>query len=71
MKIEVHEFDHCFCFELAAETLEEAALLVRFGINATTELRGSNAWAGAKGPIGVSIDIGKRKASTSTVPKAR
>lgn len=36
MKIQFKEHAGCFCFELEAETLEDAALLARAAMNTTT-----------------------------------
>ena len=49
----------------------EAALLVRFGMNATTELRSRGTSVHRDNAIDAQIVIGKRVNSISSVPKAR
>lgn len=72
MKAEVDEYDGCFSIILEAETLAEAAIVVRMGINATKELRCVDALATRNGdnPIYVAIVIGKRKQSESGIGRA-
>ena len=69
MKVTWSEHDGCFAVDLEAETLEEAAQFVRFGINRTSELRGAYVYANAK-DVAVSIVIGKRKQPSTLVRQA-
>ena len=61
----------CFVFDLCAETTEEAALLLRFGINRTASLIQADASAYSDNTVRACIVIGKRKRSESTVARAR
>lgn len=67
MKVEVVEQVGSFGIEMIAETLAEGALLVRFGLNRTTELRNASARAYQDGGIYGSIVLGKRKQATSYI----
>lgn len=66
MKVEVikNKYDHSITLE--AETLEEAALLVDFGINATKKIRYKTTHAG-KGLFRTYISIGTRKVQGSSI----
>lgn len=65
MKVTFQEFDECFSIDLHAEDLEECALLVRLGLNATKDLRSVTSYAYKD--ISSAIVIGKRKNHTSMV----
>lgn len=69
MKITLNEYEGCFCFDLEAETLNDAALLVRFGRNATKEVRSAATSVGEANrdgnfPVTAYATIGKRKAGS-------
>lgn len=68
MKVKATEFDGCHSFELEAETLADAAFLVRMGMNSTPELRSLGADAYKDGTIFGYIVIGK---SDLTQPSQR
>lgn len=70
MKITAKEHDGCFSFDISAETLAEAALLVRFGMN-RTKLRTSDSNARADGTFDASLVFGKSRRADSDVPKRR
>lgn len=42
MKIEIHENEKTFGLNMTAETVQDAALLVRFGMNATKKFYSSS-----------------------------
>ena len=67
MKVTVQEHSACFGIELTPETIAEAALLIRLGINATKDVRSVSATAHADGSIYGSVVIGKRKQSRCAV----
>lgn len=67
VKVEVREYEGCFGIDLTPETIEEAALLIRLGINGTLELRSLNAAAHSSGRIDASLVIGKRKQQRANV----
>lgn len=69
MLVNMQEFGGCFDVELTAETVEEAALLVRFGLNRTKEVRSAEAYA-TSGQITGSIVLGKRKEAKSRIEPA-
>jgi len=70
MKVTMIEHEGCFSFEMTAETMQEAALLVRFGTNATTEIRSTAAMACKDGSFSGYCMIGKRKNANSYVRSA-
>lgn len=63
--------EHSGCFEVSfeAETLQEAALLTRAGLNHTRELRwmGSNVYEDGK--FTLSIVVGKHRRADSSIPR--
>lgn len=70
MKAEPNEYNEDFWINLTAETLEEAAMLVRLGINSTAELKLCEASAIGK-EIAAVIEIGKRKSPKFWLPKVK
>ena len=71
MKIEFSENDGCFHFAMIAETMADAALLVRFGVNATNEVRHLSAIANGDGTFGGSLVLGKHKKASNYVPRRK
>ncbi len=71
MKAELVEWDDSFDVELEAETLEEAALVTRFGINSKKELLSLYAAVLDKGPFTANITFRKRIRACGRIPKAR
>lgn len=67
MKVLMHEEDDRFAFELEPETIAEAALLVRFGMNATKELKMVDTTAYRDGTFQTWICIGRKKQSNGSV----
>lgn len=60
MEIKMYEYGHCFHFSLKPETMEDQALLVRFGMNATNELSNFNVFVGKDGLMSGYINIKER-----------
>lgn len=71
MKVTFIEYDACFGVDLTAETKEEAAMLVRYGINRKKEIRCSGVRVTAKGDVSCYINIGKTRKPTDYVPKQK
>ena len=68
MKVQLQEFDGCFDFEMQAENIEEAAALVRFGMN-RTKIRTCAADVFRDGKFSASLVFGKNARAGSSVPK--
>ena len=66
MIIKINEYDSFF-MELTPETVAEAALLIRMGVNHKKEIEVST-WASASGSIGSQISIGRRIYSGNVIP---
>lgn len=71
MKITLTEWDGCFGFEMEAETLADAALLTRFALNATNEIRSLDTLAHQAGQFTGSLVLGKHKHADGYVQKRR
>lgn len=71
MKAQFVEHDGCFSIEFQAETLEEAATLVRFGANRTDKLNYCGASVSKTADFTASIVFKKSKHANSNVPKRR
>ena len=69
MKVQVTEHDGCFGVCLTAETLPEAALLTRLGMNRTNELRHAHTTASKEGQFEFNLCFGKHKRASGEVPK--
>ena len=67
MKVKMHDNDDRFSFELEPETIAEAAMLVRFGLNATKELKNTDTTAYRDGTFQTWIAIGQKKQSCGSV----
>lgn len=67
MKVELNEYGTCFEIALTPETLEDAAKLIRLGINGTREVRNVFAFASSDKTISGGVTIGKRKKPASKV----
>lgn len=66
MKIQFNEYDSVFSLDLTAETLEDAALLVRFGLNTTNKINYKAAYVSGPGFF-ASLSLPKTKRSRNTV----
>ena len=71
MKITLRENDGCFAFSLTAETMEDAALLIRFGTNRTDKINSASAIANADGSFSGHLVIGKHKRADGYVQRRR
>jgi hypothetical protein len=66
--VRVTENGGCFAISLQAETLQDAALLTRLGMNATKDMRYVGTSAYEDGRFEFGIVIGKHKRATERVP---
>ena len=71
MKVNVNEHGGCFSINLEPETIAEAALLIRLGINGTKEVRSLSAYASGDNTISACVVIGKHKKPSSQVAKGK
>lgn len=71
MRTTITELDGCFSFDFVAETLEEAATLVRFGMNSLKEPRYKAAAMPKNGYANASIVFGKNKRADSIIPRRK
>lgn len=72
MKATLTEYYGCFSIELEAETLAEAAIITRAGMNSTKELRSLDAYVGAQdGTFVLSTVLAKSKKANGNVPKRK
>lgn len=69
MKVTFEEFEGCFSIDLGAENMEEAAKLVRFGMNRRNEVHSCHANITKGGGFSAEIVFGKSRRANSTVPK--
>ena len=67
MKINLNEYGGSFDLEIEAETKEDAAALVRLGMNHLQELRTCMTYVYSTGAIVASVVIGKSKKPTTIV----
>ena len=67
MKVEVLEYEGCFSISISPETMAEAARLVRFGLNATKEVRSVDTIAYSDGTFSSHVVFGKRRNPLSGV----
>ncbi|MGN6555626.1 MAG: hypothetical protein ACTHLW_18110 [Verrucomicrobiota bacterium] len=68
MKAIFLEHEQCFTIEFEAENMQEAALLVRFGMNRTKEIRHASATVTKDGRFDAAIVFGKSKRANNYVP---
>ncbi len=71
MKITFTEYDGCFCFDLEAETMADAATLTRFGMNHKAEIRAAATNVLKDGKFEAGVVIPKHKHANSDVPKRK
>lgn len=71
MKITLQEFGGCFSVRCVAETLPDANVLVRMGMNATKDVRSVTAYANDDGTFSASIVLGKHRKANSYIPRRR
>ena len=71
MKIELTEHEGCFGFEMTAENMQDAALLVRFGTDGTKDVRHISATVGKDGAFAAALVIGKHKNANNYLPRRK
>lgn len=71
MQIQLIENGGCFSVEFKAETMQDAALLVRLAKNGTREVRCLDTYAHADGAFTGHIVIGKDRRESSSVRRGR
>lgn len=71
MKITLFENDGCFGLDFSAESMADAALLTRFGMNRTSEIRSSGVQANRDGTFAGHMIFGKSKRANNEIPKRR
>jgi len=71
MKFELIEEEGCFAINMTAETMAEAAQLVRFGMNSTQELRSMGASARTDGEFQGWTVFAKHRRASEYVPKRK
>lgn len=69
MKITLTEYEGCFGFGLEAETMHDAALLTRFSVNRSKEVRHAETIVTGTGGFECALTIGKIKKATSAIPQ--
>ena len=67
MKIQIHEFDGCFSIDITAETMADAALLVRMARDTTKETRHFSTTPFRDGEFITHITLGKRRRSRAVI----
>jgi len=70
MKAKLNEYDSGFSINIEAETIEEVAMLTRFGLNSTKDCYYKAAFVGRKGDEGqffMSVAIRKKKKTSSEI----
>lgn len=71
MIIELTEHEGCFGFEMTAENMQDAALLVRFGVDGTKEVRHISATVDQGGAFAAALVMGKAKQANNYLPRRR
>ena len=71
MTIELTEHEGCFGITMVAENMQDAATLVRFGMNAVREIRSHSATANEDGSFSAHLVLGKHKRASSYIPRRK
>lgn len=71
MKATVTEYDGCFSIDLQAETMSEAATLVRMGMNRTEKIHYATSTVEKNGGFNSSFVFKKSKRANNDVPKRK
>jgi hypothetical protein len=71
MKLKITEHSSSFWLNFEAETVEEASMLVRMGINAIASSACVHAYAAEKGGVSGSISFRKAKSDTGYIRRRR
>ncbi len=67
MKLEFNEHQGCFEFSMTPETLEDCAMLARFALNCTKEVRSIGATAYRDKSMAGHLVLGKRRNETGDI----
>jgi len=65
------EHDGCFSFEMAAETMADAALLTRYATNVTDNVRNAGAYANKDGTFNGHCVLAKRRKASSDIVRRK
>jgi hypothetical protein len=71
MKFELSEHDGCFAINMTAETIQDAATLVRLGMNTTRELRSLSASVNQAGVFEAFAVFAKHKRASQYIPRRK
>ena len=71
MKFNLIEHEGCFAIDMQAETIQDAATLVRLGMNTTRELRFLSANVSKEGSFTATAVFAKHRRANSDVPRRR
>jgi hypothetical protein len=71
MKISLIEYEGCFSLDFNAETMADAALLTRFGMNRTNEIQTAGTQANRDGTFTGHLILKKSKRADSNIPKRK
>ena len=71
MKLKFDEYEGCFSIELEAESLADAAFLVRMGMNTTQEIRVCGTTVMQNGDFYGHLVLAKNRRADSAVPRRR
>lgn len=71
MKISAHEYDGSFSISMTADTVEEAAFLVRMGMNRTNAISYCESSANKDGTFTGIMSVKKRARSNSVIPRSK
>lgn len=67
MKLEIHEYDGCFSYEIEPESMKDQVMLARLAKNATKELRSFSVFVQSDLTMCASLVVGKRKNTESAL----
>lgn len=67
MKIELHEYEGCFSFDIEAENMKDAAALMRWARNGTKDVQYAAIIPNADNVVQGFITMGKRKKLRETI----
>jgi len=71
MQITLTEHDGCFAVDFTAQNMADAALLTRFGMNRTQEIRTAGVQVNRDGTFTGHLIFGKSKRANNNIPKRR
>ena len=71
MKVTVHEYGPTFSIELMGESLEDAAFLVRFGMNRKTDVLWASSYVDEEGKFSGFITLRKRANASGEIVRRK